>query len=176
MFLTPPEIQHQTLKSGRGYDREAVDELLEHVSSSYEQVWLERDELRGRVSELEGQLASFRETERLLSETLITAQRAADDVRAGAEREAEQLKAEALAELEPAKAAARRELEGLRAEIERFRSLERDLRSNLRAFLERALTQVDEDAAGRVPHVETLTETLTEALAPQPGPADRDHR
>jgi cell division initiation protein len=169
VFLTPPEIQHQTLKSGRGYDRDDVDELLEHVSSSYEQVWLERDELRRRVNELEGQLASFRETERLLSETLLTAQRAADEVRTGAEREAEQLKVEALAQVEPAKAAARRELEGLRAEIERFRSLERDLRSNLRAFLEGALRQI-EDEAGREPPVVLLED----ALKPQPTRVERD--
>jgi cell division initiation protein len=163
VFLTPPEIQHQALKSGRGYDREAVDELLEHVSSSYEQVWLERDELRGRVSELEGQLASFRQTERLLSETLLTAQRAADEVRTGAEREAERLKAEALAQFEPAKAAATRELEGLHAEIERFRSLDRELRSNLRAFLEGALRQLDDEAAREPPVV-----LLEDALKPQP--------
>jgi cell division initiation protein len=168
VFLTPPEIQQQTLKSGRGYDRDEVDKLLEHVTSSYEQVWLERDELRSRVSELEGELASFRETERLLSETLLTAQRAAEEVRTGAEREAEQLKRERLAEVESAKAAAERELEGFRAEIERLRTLERELRSNLRAFLEGALRHIGDD--GR--EWEAPAGTLADALAPRAEPDD----
>jgi cell division initiation protein len=170
VFLTPPEIQHQKLSSGRGYDREQVDELLEHVVSSYEQVWLERDELQSRLTELEGELASFRENEGLLSDTLVTAQRAAEDVRSGARREADRVKLEALAEVEPAKAAAERELEQIRAEIERFRSLERELRSNLRSFLEGALRQIGADGGVQ----EAPLGTIVDALAPEPARAERD--
>jgi cell division initiation protein len=170
VFLTPPEIQHQTLKSGRGYDREQVDKLLEQIASSYEQVWLERDELRSRLSSAEDELASLRETERLLSDTLVTAQRAAEDVRSGARRDAERIKQEALAEVEPAKAAAEIELADMRAQIERFRFLERELRSNLRSFLEGALREIG--AAGAVQ--EDLPETLVDAVAPQPATVERD--
>lgn len=163
VFLTPPEIEHQKLKSGRGYEREDVDKLLEHVASSYEQVWLERDELRSRLQELEGQLATFRETERYLSDTLVTAQRVAEELRSGAEREAERLQAEALADLGRARTEAERELDGLRAEIEHFRTLERTLRSNLRAFLEAALRQVEDTGAAR----EAPVATLVDVLAPE---------
>ena len=163
MFLTPPEIEHQTLKSGRGYEREDVDKLLEHVASSYEQVWLERDELRARLQELDGQLATFRETERYLSDTLVTAQRTAEELRSGAEREAERLKTEALADLGRAKSDAERELHDLRAEIEQFRTLERKLRSNLRAFLEAALRQIEDTGVVR----EAPVATLVDALAPE---------
>jgi cell division initiation protein len=170
MFLTPPEIQHQTLKSGRGYDREDVDRLLEHVTSSYEQVWLERDELRSRLTQLEDKLASFREKERLLSDALVTAQRAAEELRSEARREAEQLKEEALAQVGSAKAEAERDLEQLRVAIERFRSLERELRSNLRAFLEEALRQIGDgrDLEG------APDETLTDALRPETANVKRD--
>jgi cell division initiation protein len=171
MFLTPPEIQHQTLKSGRGYDRADVDELLENVTSSYEQVWLERDQLRSRAAELEDELRKFREQERLLSDTLVTAQRAAEELRAEAGREAQQLKDEALAQTRSAKTEAERELEELRVEIERFRTLERELRSNLRAFLEEALRTVarDDDAA-------EADRTLTEALRPGAANVERADR
>jgi cell division initiation protein len=168
MFLTPPEIQHQTLKGGRGYDREEVDTLLEHVASSYEQVWLERDELRSRVTELEGELASFRETERYLRDTLVTAQRTADELRLDAQKEAERMRSEALADLGRAQAEAKRELEDLRAEIQHFRSLERKLRSNLRAFLEQALRQIEDGAIQEAP-----IETLADALAPETARAER---
>jgi cell division initiation protein len=160
VFMTPPEIEHQTLKAGRGYDRTDVDRLLEHVASSYEQVWLERDELRSRLTELEGELAAFRESERYLRATLVTAQRAADELRSRAEQDAERLRAEGLAELERARAGAERELEALGAEIEHARTLERRLRSNLRAFLEQALSQVDNGGV-QAPAVETLADALS---------------
>jgi cell division initiation protein len=177
MFLTPPEIQHQTLKEGRGYDRAEVDKLLEHVTSSYEQVWLERDELRSRLSDLEGEIGTLREQERLLSNTLVTAQRMADELRtdaervanemrAEAERETQRIKVEALSNLGQAKAEAERELEDLRSEVERFRSQERELRSNLRAYLEGALRQLEDGAAPAPATQEAPLGTLVEALAP----------
>jgi cell division initiation protein len=175
MFLTPPEIQHQKLKDGRGYDRGEVDQLLENVTSSYEQVWLERDQLRSRVNDLEGELGPLRDQERVLSNTLVTAQRVADEVRAEAERaadelrteaerEAQRIKLESLADVGQAKAEAERELENLRAAIQHFRSQERELRSNLRAYLEGALRQLDDGAAPATQ--ETPLGTLVDALAP----------
>jgi cell division initiation protein len=165
MFLTPVEIQHQTLKQGRGYDKKDVDDLLEHVTSSYEQVWLQRDELRSRVTELEEELGSFRETERYLRDTLVTAQRTADQLRSDAQREAQRLKDEALGNLRQAKTEAERELEGLRAQIEQFRTYERELRSNLRAFLEAALRQAEEPAAPKQAPVVTLVDALSPEAA-----------
>jgi cell division initiation protein len=165
VFLTPPEIQHQALKSGRGYDRDDVDRLLEHVTASYEQVWLERDELRSRITQLEDKLGSFREKERLLSDTLVTAQRAADEVRSEARREAQQLKEDALSQVGTAKAQAERELDELRGEIERFRTLERELRSNLRAFLEEALRNIGDGVEREKAADETLAEALREGAA-----------
>jgi cell division initiation protein len=171
MFLTPPEIQHQTIKDGRGYDREEVDKLLEDVTSSYEQVWLERDELRARLKEVEGELSTLRDQERLLAETLVTAQRMAEEVRTEAEREAQRIKLESLADLGQAKAHAERELEELRAEVQRFRSQERELRSNLRAYLEGALRQLDDGAAAATE--EAPLGTLVDALAPDATRAER---
>jgi cell division initiation protein len=169
MFLTPVEIQHQTLKQGRGYERQDVDDLLEHVTSSYEQVWLQRDELRSRVTELEEELGSFRESERYLRDTLITAQRTADQLRTEAQREADRVRGEALADLRQAKAEAERELEGLRSQIEQFRTFERELRSNLRAFLEGALKQAEQPSAP----TEAPVVTLVDALSPEAAKVER---
>jgi cell division septum initiation protein DivIVA len=169
VFLTPPDIQHQPLKRGRGYAREEVDVLLEHVASSYEQVWLERDELRSRVEQLEGELASYRETEHVLSETLITAQRAAAAIRSEATNEAERLKEEALGQLKSARAEAERELENIHGEIEHLRGLDRQLRSNLLATLEAFVRQIEEP--GPVHHG---SGTLADALAPGAASVERD--
>jgi cell division septum initiation protein DivIVA len=144
VFLTPADIQHQPLSGRRRYAREDVDTLLENVASSYEQVWLERDELRSRITELERQLASFRETEHVLSETLVAAQRAADDIRSEARKDAERLKEEALADVASARGEAERELEDVRAQVEHLRALDRQLRANLLATLEAFVRQIEE--------------------------------
>lgn len=143
MDLTPPEIQYQplTTRGRRGYDREEVDKLLERVAKSYEEVWRERDELRARVSELKSEGGSPRDSEHVLHEILVSAQRAADQVLADAREEAERLSSAAR---EEAKAAAERELGDVRAEIERLQSLERYIYSGLRARLEEGLKLIED--------------------------------
>jgi cell division initiation protein len=143
--LTPVEIQHQPLRRRwRGYDRSDVDELLESAAASYEEVWRERDELGARVAELEAELGSFRNSERLLSERLVTVQQFADELRTEAKQEAERLAREAQADRQRKKAAAERELEEARADIEGLRSFERDLRKILRALLHEALRLIED--------------------------------
>src|SRR5438034_9467787 len=92
MFIPPAQILDQPLKARlRGYGREAVDKLLEEVALSYEQVWRERGALRNMVDKLDKELAAVRETEHHLAESLVTAERAAAEVRAKAALEAEAL-------------------------------------------------------------------------------------
>jgi cell division initiation protein len=142
MDLTPPEIQYQPIqRRGRGYDREDVDRLLERVAASYERVWRERDELRARVSELEGEDGSSRSSEHVLHEILVSAQRAADQVVEDAREEAERLLATAR---EEAKTAADHDLQDVRAEIDRLQSLERYIYSGLRARLEEGLKLIED--------------------------------
>jgi len=140
MFLTPPEIQHQKLNSRRGnYDREEVDELLEHVVASYEQVWHERDAARAQVSELERRIGDYEELERLLRDSLVTGQRAAEVVKAEAAEEAEALLQEAQGKAEEILSRAQRERERIKAEIERLRLVEQDVQARCRAMLVGAL-------------------------------------
>jgi MFS family permease len=129
----------------RGYDRKEVDRLLEDAAASFAQVLRRRDELDTRVAELEAELDSFRDSERLLGETIISAQRFADELRTEAKQESERFARKARANHERKKAAAERELETLRADIDRLRSLERDLRANLGSDLREALGLIENE-------------------------------
>lgn len=161
MFLTPPEIQRTELKSrGRGYDRQSVDALLEHATSSYEQVWRERDGLIERVTQLEHDLASFRENERHLRESLVTAQRAAEQVRNEARHEAARILEEARAKSGDAAQEAARERERIEGEVLRLGGVERELHASLRALLlaglelvEKGHSQESEKPSGDLPDV-----------------------
>jgi cell division initiation protein len=165
MHLTPPEIQHQPLKRrGRGYDRDDVENLLEHAAASYERVWKERDELRQRVEELEKKLGAYGDSERFLHDILVTAQRAADEVLADAKWEAERLR--------QTRAETEQDLEEVCEEIKRLRSLADKLRSSLRTLLDEGLEAVEDGGSpqGRLPD-----ETLAEVLKPKSAEAESRH-
>src|SRR5947208_16614682 len=89
MALTPVEIRHiKPNRSLLGYNRKVVDELLEDVVESFEQVWRERADLADKIERVEDDLVRYRELETLLRTTLVSAERAAQELKEQARREA----------------------------------------------------------------------------------------
>jgi cell division initiation protein len=129
MSLTPVEIRHVSLGRGLGgYKREQVDRLLADVAASFEDVWRERADLADKVEQLEADLVRYRELESLLRATLVSAERAAAELKEQARREAELVLSEAHAE---ARAITRRAT----VDHERLRAESLRLRERLRAAL-----------------------------------------
>ena len=124
MALTPVEIRHVALKRGlRGYRRKDVDELLDEVTASFEDVWRERADLRDKVESLESDLVRYRELETLLRTTLVSAERAAHELKDQAKREAELVVQEAHAEARRVTRRASSERERLEREAHRVRAV-----------------------------------------------------
>src|ERR671925_2157641 len=100
MTLTPVEIRHLNPAKTwfHGYRRSAVDDLLGEIARSFEDVWRERADLADKVEQLESDLVRFRELEALLRTTLVSAERAAGEMKEQARREAELILSEAHAE------------------------------------------------------------------------------
>ena len=124
MALTPVEIRH--IKLGRslaGYSRAAVDQLLEDVIDSFEQVWRERADLADKIERLDEDLVRYRELESLLRTTLVSAERASQELKEQARREAELVVTEAHAEARKITRDAVGDLERMRTEARRIRSL-----------------------------------------------------
>ncbi|HEY3105377.1 MAG TPA: DivIVA domain-containing protein [Gaiellaceae bacterium] len=150
MSLTPVEIRH--VKIGRkplGYDRDTTDELLTDIVASFEQVWRERADLRDEMENLEAELGRQKEIEGALRNTLISAERMADDVRTQARREADVIIAEARASARDIVSGAESERERIHNEIRRLRTLEVDVRAEYRAFLMSALDRLEGDTDER---------------------------
>jgi cell division initiation protein len=140
MALTPVEIRHikpaKTLLSG--YNRNAIDALLEEIALSFEDVWRERADLADKLEQLEEDLVRYRELETLLRTTLMSAEKAAVTLKEQARKESELIVEEARAEARSITRQARSEHDRLLGEVRRMRSL-------LRA----ALAVVDEDVPAR---------------------------
>jgi len=141
--LSPVEIKHIRLERALfGYQRTHVDHTLEEIAESYEDVWRDRADLADKVEHLERELVRFRELEALLRTTLISAERASQELKEQARREAELLLTEAHAEARAVTRRAHAEREHLVAEARRIRSL-------LRSALESLAVEDSESTEGR---------------------------
>jgi cell division initiation protein len=150
MSLTPVEIRHVKLgRSLLGYDRKTIDSLLADIVSSFEQVWRERADLRDKMEELESELTRQKEIEDALRNTLLSAERMADDVRGQARREADVIVSEARSTARDIVSGAENERERIQTEIRRLRTLEVDVRAEYRAFLVAALDRLEGDTEER---------------------------
>jgi len=122
MNVTPLDLRQQQFRgSMRGYDRAEVTAFLAEVAADYEAALQEADRLRLEVTRLEGLVTEHREHERNLRNTLLTAQRLADEMKEAANQQAAAIvhEAEGRADLILEKAQARiddvhREIDGLR--------------------------------------------------------------
>jgi cell division initiation protein len=150
MSLTPVEIRHVHLaRRPVGYDRKATDDLLAEVATSFEHVWRERADLRDEMEELESELARQKELELVLRNTLVSAERMADELRAQARREADVIVAEARATARDIVSGAESERERVRTEIRRLQEVETGVRADYRAFLLGALDRLESDTEER---------------------------
>jgi cell division initiation protein len=159
MALTPVEIRHLELKRGLfGYRKSAVHQIMDEIAESFESVWMERSQLTERVDQLEVEIVRHVELEELLRSTLVSAERAAQDMKEVARREADVIVAEANGEA--------RKL--VRDAITKKESALADLR-RIQVLLRSALAVVQDD-----PVEATVTTVVTNGAAPPATASDAD--
>ena len=153
MPLTPVEIRHLELRRTwlRGYRKSGVDRLLSEIADSFEEVWRERADLADRLDELELEATKHRELEALLRSTLVSAERAAHDMKEQARRESDLIVQEAHAE-------GRRVTRETAAEKQRLEDEVRKIRALLRTALESLDVEQEERAAEPEPSPEARPE------------------
>lgn len=161
--LTVLEIESKKFRKRlRGFDTVAVNAFLQEVAAHYEELVTENHRLREEVVGLRQEAERYRAMEAALKESLVLAQRSADETRTNAHKEAElilheaRLKAEQI--LQEAQARAQRliaETETLEA---RKRAVLMELRGLLLAHLH-ALETHDAEPTSGVALAETATPT-----------------
>lgn len=136
MKVTPLDLrQMQFGSSMRGFDKQEVRAFLADAADDYEQALREIDRMRQELVRAEGALAEHRDRETNLRNTLLTAQRLADQIRENAEQEARMLvrEAEGRADLLLEKAQAR--LQEVEREITELKLRRRDVEATLEASI-----------------------------------------
>ncbi len=136
MKVTPLDLRQQRFKSVmRGFDRDEVTQFLSEVADDYEQALRDADRVREEFARTQAQLDELREHERNLRNTLLTAQKLADEIRNNAEQEAKRLvrEAESRADLVLQKAQAR--LEDVQREVDNTRLKRKDAEASLESTI-----------------------------------------
>jgi cell division initiation protein len=142
--ITPLDIKnHPFPRRISGYDRDEVDTFLRMVSEDYEGVVGECSLLRARVKQMEQRVQELTSNERLLQDTLTSAQELAEDLKATAMREAEVMVGQAEIQGEKVLEAAHRRAARLAEDIREMKRLRGRLAASLRATIESHLALVD---------------------------------
>ena len=152
MAYTPVELRHVRIERALfGYRRRTVEQLIDEVADSFEEVWRGRGDLADRLEEVERQLAELREREQLLANTLVAAEQAAVDLREQAKRDAELIVGEAHQEARSITRTAAGERERLFTEGRRIEAL---LRSAL-GLVDEAVDPEELEDESEIPEVES---------------------
>ncbi|MHB8060976.1 MAG: DivIVA domain-containing protein, partial [Gaiellaceae bacterium] len=119
----PVEIRHIRLRKALfGYQAGQTDELLADIVDSFENVWRDRADLADKLEQMGGELVRYRELEQLLRTTLVSAERASQQMTDQTRREAESVLSEARVEAREILREAMAERERLNVEIDRIRA------------------------------------------------------
>jgi cell division initiation protein len=137
MNVSPLDLRQQRFATSlRGFDKIEVTSFLLAVADDYETALRETDRLRQDLSRMEAILNEHREQEKSLQNTLITAQKLADDIRKNAELEAQRIirEAEGRSDLLLEKTSAR--LEDVQREIDGMKLKRKSVETSIEATIQ----------------------------------------
>ena len=136
LAVTPLDLRQAKFRTAiRGVDRAEVAAFLLEAADGYEQSLRENDRLRQELVRLEASLNQYRDLEGSLKNTLMSAQRVADDMRENAAQEAARIVREAEGRADMALQKAQARLEDVQREIDALRLKRREAESNLESII-----------------------------------------
>jgi cell division initiation protein len=118
MRITPLDVRKQEFRrSVRGFDCEEVRAFLTTVADEYEAVLVDNKQLRERILEQDQKLVEYRELERTLRDTLMTAERMMQEAKTSANKEGDVIIREAGVTAQQVLDRARQRAEEMRREL-----------------------------------------------------------
>lgn len=137
MRITPLDIQkHRFRKKAWGFDADEVRSFMQAVSEQFELVVRDNATYREEIARLKDQLRLHEERERVLKDTLITAQQAAKELRGNARRDAELIVKEAEINAEKMMDSVKNRVARLQAQIAELKAGRKLLRERLLSMWE----------------------------------------
>ncbi|HEY5341961.1 MAG TPA: DivIVA domain-containing protein [Candidatus Aquilonibacter sp.] len=149
--VTPVDIQHKSFKKAlQGYDRTEVDQFLDEVIETLEDDAQHRAALEAEIADLKERISHFKAIEESLQNTLILAQRTADEVKASAHKEADLIREHARLAADREVASYNDTISDVRREQQRAIEAAEKAKSELRSLLMTHLSLLDGAKPARI--------------------------
>jgi cell division initiation protein len=137
MRIAPLDLKQQRFRTQlRGFDRTEVVAFLTEAADDYEQALREIDRLRQDLMRQEALLVEHREREANLRNTLLTAQRLADEIKEAAQTESKLIIREAQGRADLLLQKAQGRLEEIERDINEMRLRRRDVEGSLEGSIQ----------------------------------------
>jgi cell division initiation protein len=163
--ITIVDIQHKAFKKKlNGYDPAEVDQYLDELIETFEDEAQQRAALEAEISDLRERISHFKAMEESLHNTLLLAQRTADEVKASAHKEADLIRAEARMSVEKEIAAYGDRASEARREHQRAVETAEQAKSELRSLLTTHLALLDRGDAAHTPRSANVNGTVDAPL------------
>ncbi len=147
MKLTPLDIHHKEFRhSLRGYSEEEVDQFLDEVADEFERLFKENIDLSERLEAAQVKLNEFEMQRHTINNTLMAAQRSADEIVAKAGHESETIVRDAELKAKEIIHNALSKKQAVAGELVRIKHAEEEFRARYKALLENNLRTVTEIA------------------------------
>lgn len=148
--ITIIDIEHKVFKKKlNGFDPADVDMFLDEIVETLEDEAHKRAALEAEISDLRERVSHFKAMEESLHNTLLLAQRTADEVKANAHKEADLIKKEARLALDAEIATFGDRTQDARREFQRHVETAEKAKSELRSLLMTHLALLDRTPAPR---------------------------
>lgn len=165
--LTPMDIHNKEFeRSFRGYNEDEVDQFLDNIVDEFEKMYKENMEMRERISILMDQINQFRTMEKTLKDTLVTAQKTANEVTAVAQQKSKLILREAEEQARQIRVNANQDVVEANREQFEIKKQIRILKMKIRTLLESQIEEIeqlaDEDVASSVVPRDTSSDSQSE--------------
>lgn len=143
-MLTPLDIHNKEFKRTiRGYDSNEVDDFLDEVIKDFETLYKENLNLQEEIQKQKDNIDRYREIEETLQNTMVLAQKMAEEAKRNADKEAELAIWEARKKAEQIVSGAHDEVTETIKKVERLKSFENQMKVKLKSFLSTQLQLIE---------------------------------
>lgn len=145
MKLTPLDIHHKEFgRSLRGYNEEQVDQFLDEVADEFERLFKENIDLSERLEAANQRVAGYQSMEATLNNTLVSAQRSAEDIVAKAGVESDTMLRDAELKSKEIIHNALQKRQVVANELIRIKQAEEEYRNRYKALLDSQIRGISE--------------------------------
>lgn len=148
MKITPLDVVHHEFgKKMLGVDPQEVASLLKDICAEWEQALRTVSDQRSQIEQLEKLLELYRDKEGTLKQTLFSAQKVTDEMKANAQKEAHMLLAQAQMKANQTLRQAHERLKEVVDQIQRMRRQKIEFQANFKSLVETHLKLISMNEA-----------------------------